>query len=490
MNEFIETIKNKKLLAITILILVSITILTQYYGSTDINDYSDTAKFFAGKYYAKIRSSHSYLFGFIHSPFVRLTNSFFIFKITSLIFLLLIIYSTYIINGKDEKTLWLMLLLPIVWYMAPWINSIQLAALFLLWAYYFIDKYDKENKLKHLMYSGILCGLGWAVWDTILYFTIILSICFLFNKKSYIPIFFIIAVFIGLLPRLILDHFLFNFAFFTTLKTLLSGFANIWGGIYERASGFSAKSLTNVLSIFLAIPIYFWILYKPKFFTKNRKTMFFISLSIFLILTNPQIRYILVIAPIIGLILAKILNQKQFIRQIAVSIVIILFFIFPYIIQTSSSIDSQFYGVEFTYLLENSFSFKLNSEFPEKLVKKDIMQITEELPNEVFIVGNHPDAYQLLADLYWGDNVEEFVSIQDYNLYLTNETTLFQKKFMPTPNIQNRRQIWLAGGLDKNENDNTDYENIKFAISIDKPIDLPDFVLIKKLNKLYLSQKQ
>lgn len=486
----IEAIKNNKILTIAILVLILITITTQYYGSTDINDYSDTAKFFAGKYSAKIRSSHSYFLGFIHFPFLKILNSFFIFKITSLIFLFLIIYSVYKINNKDKKALWIMIFLPIIWYMAPWINSIQLASLFLLWAYYFINKYDREHKLSNLFYSGILCGLGFAVWDTILYFSIILAICFLFNKKSYHSLVFIIALFIGLLPRLILDQVLFNFAFFTTLKTFLSGFANLFGGVYERTSGFVTKSFTNLLSVFLAIPIYFWILYKPEFFTKNRKTMFFLTLSIVLILTNPQIRYILAIAPIIAILLTKYLTNKQVIKQIAISIIIILLFISPYIIQINNSIDNKPYGVEFNYLLENKFSFKLNSEFPEEIIKQDLNQITESLPNKVFVVGNHPDYYQLLADLYWGDKIEEFVSIQDYNLYLNNETTIFEKKFSPIPSIQNRRQIWLAGGLDKNPNDKTDYENITLAISIDEPISLPGFIPVKKYNTLYVSQKQ
>ena len=80
-----------KIVAISIfIILIAITFLTKYYGSTDIGDYKDVAKYFAGDFAAKIRSSHSYIYGLMLSPFVAIMHNFLIFKMTSLIFLSLI----------------------------------------------------------------------------------------------------------------------------------------------------------------------------------------------------------------------------------------------------------------------------------------------------------------------------------------------------------------------------------------------------------------
>src|SRR3989338_8890418 len=79
-------------------LLIILTLATSYYGFGDIGDYADTAKFFAGEYDAKIRSSHSYLLGFIHAPFVALFGSFIAFKISSLIALFLLMYSVYFIS--------------------------------------------------------------------------------------------------------------------------------------------------------------------------------------------------------------------------------------------------------------------------------------------------------------------------------------------------------------------------------------------------------
>jgi len=163
--------KNEKALVIVVsLLLILITLFSNFYGSTDVFDYSDVAKFFAGDYDAKIRTSHSYLYGFIHAPFIGLFDSYLAFKITSLISLFLIVYSVYWISGKDKRALWLMLLSPIVWYMAPWVSPIQLASLLFLWGYYWIKKYEKNAKVGELFYSGLLIGLAWAFWDAVLFF--------------------------------------------------------------------------------------------------------------------------------------------------------------------------------------------------------------------------------------------------------------------------------------------------------------------------------
>lgn len=489
-QEIINFLKRNKLLLLVFLMLILLTFLTNYYGSIDTGDYSDTAKFFAGGYSAKIRSSHSYLFGFIHAPLVWLTKSFIGFKITSLIFLIFLIYSVYIINNKNKRALWLMLLSPVVWYMAPWISPIQASSLALLWAWFFINKYDETNKLSSLFYSGILVGLGWAIYDTILYFGIFLAVSFLYNRKSSHFFYFIIFVFVGLIPRLILDNFLFNFPFFTILKSTFAGISNMTGGVYGRTSFHTPKTFVTLFSILLAIPFYFWSLYHPSFFKKNKKTMFFLTLSVLLIFINPQIRYTLIFVPVMIVSVFKKINKKQFIRQIILSVIILFLFTAPYIIQINNSIDKELEGVDFTSVLEKSFVIELNDSFSKKIVQEDLKEIIKDYPNQTFVVGNYPDNYQTLADLYWGSEVNEFVSIEDYGLVLKNETILYEKKFMPVPNIKERRQIWISGGISKNENDKTDYNSITLGIGVRQPINLQNFKFIKKYNTLYLSEKQ
>ena len=205
--------------------LVSLVLMTNFYGNTDIYDYSNVAKFFSGDFNARIRTSHSYLYGFIHSPLVDIMNNFFIFKITSLIFLGLIIYSTYLISGGNKKALFLSLFSPIIWFMAPWISPIQIASLLFLWGYYFIKRYDEIPLKTYLFYSGALIGLSWAFWDGILFFMPLFAIIFLYNKRVSNFILFFVFTVVGAMPRLIMDQILFGFAFNGIIRHIMSSTA-------------------------------------------------------------------------------------------------------------------------------------------------------------------------------------------------------------------------------------------------------------------------
>ena len=77
------------IISLTILAIFLIAFITVPFNLadlTDIKDYSDTAKFFAGEYRAKLRTSHSLLYGFMLAPYVKLTNNFFLLKFASSFF--------------------------------------------------------------------------------------------------------------------------------------------------------------------------------------------------------------------------------------------------------------------------------------------------------------------------------------------------------------------------------------------------------------------
>jgi hypothetical protein len=494
MKIFDININNKKLAILIFAILVILTFATSFYGSTDIGDYTDTAKLFSDSYKAKIRTSHSYLYGFLISPLVKITNNFIAFKIVSFIFLALIIYSTYIISNKNKKALWLILLSPIVWYMAPWISPIQISAFLFLWAFHFLIKYDKSEKITNLLYAGLLIGLSWAFWDATQFFALFLTIAFFYNKKALHLLFFLIAILIGLLPRLILDQFLFNFAFYTMLK-------NIFGIV---AITFFSNEVTNPVSplwkIFLTllfliiIPIYFWKFYTLSKFYQNKKTMIFLTLSLLFILYNPQIRYTLILFPIIIIMLAKDMNKTQFKRQIIIFIILIVLLINPYLIQIPAYInyasqEEAIHGIEFTDFIHNINSLTFTREFPEKLIQADLQKIGQEFPNQTFLVGNTIDGYNSLARSYWEDDIIEFVSLQDYQLSSSNQS-IFEKSFSPKSRIQNRRQIWFNAGISKNPNDQTNYNEIQYALTFTNSQPAQDFEYIKKYKILNIWRKK
>jgi hypothetical protein len=73
---------------------------------------------------------------------------------------------------------------------------------------------------------------------------------------------------------------------------------------------------------------------------------------------------------------------------------------------------------------------------------------------------------------------------------LDGESTLFSKEITSKSTVQNRREIWIEGGIRKNSNDMTDYESIDLAIGVNEPVSLENFELTKKYNILFVSQKE
>ena len=301
---------NFKLVIIVFIALSAVVFSTKYYGSTDIGDYADTSKFFAGEYKAKLRSSHSYLLGIVHAPLFKIFKSFIIFKLTNLLIFALMIYLIYILSGKNIKVLWLMLFSPVIWYMAPWINPIQIASLFFFLAYFFIKKFNESEKMRFLFFSGVLVGLAWAFWDAVIFFSFLFAISFLYNKKLYHFICFFLFVLIGLSPKLIADQIIFNFAFMGILRYFSGILSSVFfNGLYGNIAG--SISVLSFISLIFFIPLFSYKLYSKSNWIENKKLLIFLSLSFLLILNSLQIRYTLMIIPIIIFELGKKLSMRK-----------------------------------------------------------------------------------------------------------------------------------------------------------------------------------
>lgn len=480
-----------KLLIVAGILLVLITLLTKFEGGADIFDYEDTAKFFAGKYDAKIRTSHSYLYGLIHAPIVSLTGNFFIFKITSLLSLFLIIYSVYVISGKDKRALWLAALSPIVWYMAPWASPIQLSSLLFLWAWHFVKKYEVEKNLRenilYLFYSGALIGLAWAFWDGVLFFIPLFLISFFYNKKLLHSIYFIIFILIGSLPRIILDQILFGFAFFMPIRHVMASLAlTFLGGFYGQGS---LSSISGFIFLIIFFPFFIYLIFKKEIFKENKKSALFISLSLILLIINSQIRFVLLIAPLIIIILSKYLTKNKFVAQIVFSLVLIILVLNPYLLQIKRDLGINEKGVEFQSFVSNIKDIRFNERYEKDIIRSDLEKIATEFPNELIVIGNSPDNYRILANFYWGNNIKEFVSIEDYQLHFRGNPTVAEKDLCSNVRIKERRDICMSIWIRKAFNDETDYESIKYAISFDDELDLENFELVRKYEKLSLLEK-
>lgn len=478
----------------TALALILITFATKYYGSTDIGDYTDVGLYLAGEYQGDIRGSHSFLYGAMHAPFLKVLEGLWLFKLTSLFALFGIIYSVYLISNRNKNALWLALLSPVVWYMAPWANPLQLASLLLLWAWFFIKKFEEERSLRFVVYSGLLIGLGWAIWDSILFFGILLTLPFMFDKKLWENCLLVVSVFVGLLPRLILDQALFGFPFYTIMKSFLGTLANFSGGIYERASGHTGASIILIILSLLVIPSLFWRkLANKDFLIKEARTLVFLAISGILLLTNLQIRYLVVLVPIIIVLCSENIDIKRIKTALIISVVVSLIFVVPYIVQIGYNIDNKPFGVEISYIagkFSSGQGVSIERGNVQSEIRKSLIDVSNKYPGELFVVGNAPDDYALLAGLSSNLNISKFVSIQDYEMWVRNESTFYSKRFAPTPRINDRRQIWLEGGMDRSLKEDWSYSSIKYALGVEVPAELEGFNVSEKIGRIYLSEKK
>jgi len=361
--------------------------------------------------------------------------------------------------------------------MAPWINPIQLASLLFLWGYYFIQKYEQTSRIKDLVFSGLLIGLSWAFWDAVIYFAFFLGVFFLYNKKFWHSAVFIAALFIGTSPKLIADQILFGFAFYSIFKHFFAILSfSFSGGIYNQGS----HSIISIISALILLPFSAYIIFKKKVFFSDKKTSLFLIFSILIILFNAsQIRYLLIIMPVLLIFLAKNISQKMFKIQVIVFIILSLIVINPYIIQIKYSTNA----VDFNSLIKNLPNLKISSTWSDDVIIQDLNNIAKDFPNQTFIVGNNPDDYQTLANLYWSKDIKEFVSIQDYQLYEENSTVLSEKTICSKSKPWNRRDICFSVDLRKSIADNTNYSDIHYAISMQENLSISS-TLIKKYQTL------
>lgn len=487
-------IKSKPLLFfISVFVIISlITLLTSYQGSTDTGDYSHTAKYFAGKYSADIRSSHSFLYGLVHAPFLMLFSNFIIFKITNLIFIILISISIYLITKNKALSFTLSIVSPIFFYLAPWISPIIVSSFFFLWGFYFIERYDKRKNIRDLIFSGILCGVGLVFWDTVLHFTLLLAVTFLLDKRVGSSLLFIGAVILGASPRLIFDQIAFGFPFYTIFKNLFAGVLfSFFGSIYGQVA-IKEVRIVDYLLILMALGPSFLALTNRRTIIQNKKPMIFIFLSILLILLNPQIRYVAIIAPIICVMFIRNMEHKKIKNVFYLSILVSLLFIVPYVIQITHTIDKQPHGADMSYMMKNGFFVEISKDSPVENIKSDLTKISEDFPNEIFVVFPAVDSYAFLAELYWGENIKELVSVQDYELWKGETKEIFEKKIeiYPKDFMRERRGIWIGGGLNKNINDKTPYGDIKYALSTEENAELAGFSKLKKYETLAVHIKE
>jgi len=486
--------------------LIGVSLLTTVHDYDGLGDYADIAQHFAGHYSADVRTSHSLLYGFaFHAGQIGEGQRFWNLKLVTIHVMALIALATWAYLGfrrrEGRATLALLAVSPVLWYLAPWISPIPLAALLLFGSWIFLEN---ENELKDLIVSGLLLGLALSFWDGMMFFAGIFTLCYFYNRKMSDLMKFCLGVLLGTIPLLILNQIIYGFAFYSFFKYfIVTGVFSVFGNIWQAGGAFT---WANYAAILLTFPIMAWSLFfRRDVLKKETKTMTFLALSLaFIFLCNPQIRYTFVVLPIITVIMARYLKTEQLKWQLIASIVGVLLVMSPYVVQMMYS-TPQFEATrvvqtigggiikgQWGHLTFSPLDYGLGEDGN---LQKAIDAIVKRHPNETFIVGPAADDYQEIARNYWGNDVKEFVSIQDYESWVLENPVYFNKTLTFHGNFiagfSDRRQVWISGGIGRNTEDKTDFSRIRYAIGLHEPVQIKGFKTSElHYGVLYLSERE
>jgi hypothetical protein len=432
----------------------------------DTPQYIGVAKEFAGISLSKVRATSSFVYGFFLGQFLKIIPSLLIIKFFNMSFLILDAILIYLITKRKESLL-LWIFSPIVWYMASYISPILPASFLFLLAYYTLKKYEEKNKLIYFIISAFSLGLACSIWAASIYLTIFFLVAFFYDKKLLQFILYLIPLFIGFSIRFLIDYYYFRFPFLSLITGVGSNILYFLG----QQTNFKAVYLPQrtpfyilyLISIFIISPLLYK-LYKLNIKENKKELIFLILSAILLIYPNYfQVRYLLVISPLIIILISRLINKKELIISIIISLFVIGIAVYPFFIDKE-----------------------------DKLMEQDLNNIAKEYPNKSFISGTSNyfvDSF-VFSTLYWGKDIKEFITFDEYDMSKTNKSIFSEYELEAKPKINILKKMKLI--LLYERTDNRNYNDIDYLIAYkdDKyPSPPKEFKLVKEYNVLKLYKK-
>ncbi len=436
--------------------VISASLLIHKVEFTDVSQYISVAKAISGSGISYANIARGAVYALILSP---ISSSIVAMKLLSAI-LLIIIGTVLYLYTRNRSTLFLWFLSPITFYSSSFITPLVLSSLLLTLGYIFWKNYQKNSKLLSLLISGLLIGLASAVWEGMLIISVIFLIAFMFKSKLNEVIYFVAALLIGFSVSLLVNQVLFGFFAQSFLRIFGANFAILFFGTSYQSQGSLFFSITHYILFLVVVSPLFVLLYRA-YKTKYQSELFFILLSFVFFLLNAQFRFMLLIAPITLVVLEKLTTKKEKFIGIIIGILVILAFI-----------------PEF-------------NDNTDRLIAQDLQEIGKEFPNQTFFVGNNEMDTEARANtynaLYFGKDIEGFVSYYDYQLFLNNQTNYFEYKFFSNPKIKMEKKLYVDIYLKQNED--ISFDNIHYLI-LDKGKEVPtNFIILKSYRAVNLCEE-
>jgi len=420
--------KEIKWIIIFAAVLILFSIFSTRLGFHDDYEYINIAKNFAGIDNIDLFSGHSLLYPGIISLFLKIWPSLIMMKLVNSLWIVLM--GIILLFWMKNKTAFILFAFsPIVWFLSIQTTPVLPASFFMLLTIAF---FYKENLKYNLVYSGACLGFACALYTPMILIGGIFTLVYFWGKEFQKFILFMFALGIGFLPRIIQDYYLFKMPVYSLIRYVGTAFI-ISVGLNDSTNTVNILSNLEILLVAFFISPLLFLIYRADF-KKYRKHFIFLGLvSVVLLLRVQQIKYFLILTPLILIILGKYLNEREIKWHIWISVILIGFL---------------------------TWNFFVISE--DKIIQNDLERLIQDFPSEC-IIGEKTSANVFAAN-YWQDT-PRFIWWQDYKAGLENKTVIKEYNIGIQPKIKLRTNLEISASF--NRNSNQTYDNCIFVFKED-----------------------
>jgi len=376
---------NILLFAVFSLALVSFAFFSRQILFHDTPEYIANSKILAGFIDEQIDSPHSFLYPVFISFFLKLMPSLFTITFINIFWIILdALALLYFFNSR--KAFLLLAFSPLLWVVSIQISPVMPASFFVLLTYGFMKNYEKSRKVFPFIISALSCGVALALYAPIIVFVVFFMLAFFYNKPLKHSLAYILLIMPAFALELLFSYTVTGFPLYSLFRYYGTNIA-VFMGYNPGTSALIGLKARSYLDLFLIAPLIF-LFYRLEFSKYRKELVFLIPTIIFFVFRGGQ-KQLFIFTPIILVLLAPLLKKKALILNTIISIVLIVLLVHPY-----------FQGPD-----------------RNTLVVGEMNQIREDFPSYKNVFS-----FELL-DLYWWDpSWPRFVNIEEYDLFLNNET--------------------------------------------------------------------
>ena len=433
------------LLALSIFSLLSTKVLF-----TDVPQYANTAKEFAGLAISKVRNFSAWLYPLFLGQFLKAVPNLFTLQFLNFIWLVAGAVLLYHMTKKKEAFL-LFAFSPLTLVMAPWINPILPVSFFLLLSYHLLKQYEQKNRIVYFIGSGLSLGLVSSLWWPGTYLCILFIGAFFYRKQVLTTLLYAIPVIVTASIRFIIDSYYFGFPLFSAIRGLGSNTLYFLNQADVISPASPPSFWVFLISLALVISPFIFKLYQVSR-KKYRNELLFVVLATLLFFLNYEIRYFITISPLILLLLSTVLKKNDYIIHCGIAAIMIVVFTAPY------------FGVTDDYL-----------------IRQDMQEIAENNPGTEFIVGTEGVSEEQAMDLstlYWGRDIPRLVTYRDWKMDVQGWQAYKEYSVESNAKINELRKMRLS--IAYLQSDNQDDSGLADLLVIGDAPQPEGFELVKK----------